>query len=88
MDCQIIYVFMTNLTIFGHYLIQFIKAESHKHLEVTEKLFAAGIPAKVCCAKTFGRSQWLEYLANYRHIDNQRYRVLRIELPCRFLPRQ
>ena len=61
---------MTNLTIFGHYLIQFIKAESHKHLEVTEKLFAAGIPAKVCYAKTFERSQWSEYLATYHYIYN------------------
>ena len=36
MDCQIIYVFMTKLTICGHYLIQFINAESHKHFEVKE----------------------------------------------------
>ena len=70
MGYEIIYVFMIKLTIYGHYLIQFINAESHKHFEVTEKLFAAGISVKVCCAETFERSQWLEYLATHRHIDN------------------
>ena len=52
------------MTICGHYLIQYIDAERHIHFEVTEKLFAVGGPAKVCCMKIFERLQWPEYLAN------------------------